>query len=457
MASVSFEDIMNESFYPSNIRGEISVLLGNLADQVTSTYNGLKKFRERVVACLNYILYTLLIGDSFPEQFDPDDIMGTIPDDIDFDQISDFLRSDYLDEAEVDFSRLKLAKITPEVVDNVLKSCTVSSVETPCGDELIIVNNYKCDEDHRIEYGTESTFRDSTSLSGNIHSHVDPDLCEDSPSQPGHTNKHYLSSNNEKDIAPNSQSRRIGQPTDSFTPTPKDHLFIRPPKIPRFDPDRIWAHTVIDSEPYTIYESLPLVPTNQNEISCTTNYSLFNDDDFMNLYPNRMIRTRGRDMYRRRDGQAYHEDMGLILRICDFSYEQRLDNVIRYPHLYKLDRVVDGEFETFYQKIEIDGELYRISDVWGDIDDTKDIPYNKEFVKEYVVRRYLLERDILGINHKYLIHGTLDPFLTLFTTPKHYQRLGYPDSLYLAKQCVKSRISYKQSRNAMLRKMKMYG
>ena len=81
------------------------------------------------------------------------------------------------------------------------------------------------------------------------------------------------------------------------------------------------------------------------------------------------------------------------------------------------------------------------------------IPYNREFVKEYVVRRYLLERDIYHIHHVYPMFGRLDPFLTLFMPYEEYKKNGYNNSVDIAKQCVKSRVSYKTSRNPVLRRL----
>lgn len=74
-------------------------------------------------------------------------------------------------------------------------------------------------------------------------------------------------------------------------------------------------------------------------------------------------------------------------------------------------------------------------------------------IREYVVRRYLLERDIKGIEHKYPMFGTLDPFVTLFMPSKIYREEGYKDSVDIARQCVKSRVSYLQSRNPVIRRL----
>jgi hypothetical protein len=91
--------------------------------------------------------------------------------------------------------------------------------------------------------------------------------------------------------------------------------------------------------------------------------------------------------------------------------------------------------------------------MWRRLPESLVIPYNKEFIKEYVVRRYLLERDISGVEHRYKLYGTLEPFLTLFTTAQEYSKMGYSDSIMLAHSCVTARVSYKQTRNPVLRRL----
>jgi hypothetical protein len=147
----------------------------------------------------------------------------------------------------------------------------------------------------------------------------------------------------------------------------------------------------------------------------------------------------------------FHPVVGAVYPISGFTYEQVLDNIIRYPHLFKLSKVVNGEIIGFYSTIEIDDELHKILDVWESLPESKSIPFVKEYVRDYVVRRYLLERDIKHIEHKYPMYGTLEPFLTLFTTPDEYIDLGYREIETMARQCVQARISYKKSRNPVLR------
>jgi hypothetical protein len=158
-------------------------------------------------------------------------------------------------------------------------------------------------------------------------------------------------------------------------------------------------------------------------------------------------------MYEPREGLKLHPKLGLLLPIKNYTEDQLIDNLVKYPHLFKLLRQIGSDICSFYVHIEIDGKLSGILDVWDDLPDTKLIPKQSEFVKEYVVRRYLLERDIDHVDHKYPLFGKLEPFLTLCMTSAEYAELGYKDAITLAKQCVVSRVNYKISRNPIVRRL----
>ena len=235
--------------------------------------------------------------------------------------------------------------------------------------------------------------------------------------------------------------------------TDKRDLYIQPPTVPQFDVTKPWLSTVINGSVYCIYTSIPEIPTKQNEISVTTDVNRMTEAQLLNLYPNNFIRTRPPIMYEPNQDFHYHSTLGLILPIEGFSESQLIDNIIKYPHLFKLSKIKDGETVSFYTTIEIRGQLYNISEVWKDLPDTSKIPYTAEFVKEYVVRRYLLERDLQGVKHKYPMYGSLDPYLTLFTSTSDYIHMGYKDVVGMARQCVESRVAYKRSRNPVMRRV----
>ena len=239
----------------------------------------------------------------------------------------------------------------------------------------------------------------------------------------------------------------------SVTPTPKEDLYIQPPRCPRFDVSKIWMSANVGGDNLVIYTTLPEIPTKQNEISVTTDVGKMTESELMSLYPNHIIHTRSQKMYEKYLELDYDEELGCILPIADFSKEQIIDNIIKYPHLYRLRKIgPDGKLSKFFSTIELGGELVPIEEAWDDLPEAKLMPRDPEFVKEYVIRRYLLEEEN-GISHQYRMFGSLDPFLTLFMPCTKYIERGYTDTTSIAKQCVISRVRYKQTRSPILRRM----
>lgn len=252
---------------------------------------------------------------------------------------------------------------------------------------------------------------------------------------------------------PIKKSTKSTYPLSKRRSTDKSDLYIQPPIVPQFNVNKVWKSGVVDGSTFAIYSSYPEVPTKQNEISCTTSINMMDESSLLNLYPTEFIRTRAACMYEEVEGIELHPTLGLILPIEGYSRDQLIDNLIRYPHIFKLMKQVDDKIETFYATVEIDQQLHKVADIWETLPEASLIPYTKEFIKEYVVRRYILERDVNGVQHRYKLCGTLDPFLTLFTTPEDYKDLGYPDAISMARACVLARVSYKQSRNPVLRRL----
>lgn len=234
-------------------------------------------------------------------------------------------------------------------------------------------------------------------------------------------------------------------------PTDKAELYLKPPVVPTFS---IANPTVVDdgANKLVIYQSLPTIPTCQNEISITTDVNMMLGSDLLRLFPNQIIQTRSAIMYESLSDIELLPKIGLILPIEGYTREQLVDNIIKYPHIYKLTRMIDDKLSSFYTSIEIDGELHKISEVWKTLPESSVIPYNSDFVKEYVVRRYLLERDIKKVQHVYPMYGSLDPFLTLFMPASDYAEFGYKNAEQLARSCVESRVAFKRSRNPILRR-----
>lgn len=239
----------------------------------------------------------------------------------------------------------------------------------------------------------------------------------------------------------------------SDIPTPKEDLYIKSPIFPMFDATKPWLKAEKDGEEYVIYTSLPIIPRNQRDISVTTNVDLMTRTDLLNLYPNRFIRTRAAIMYEQSNDLPIDSQLGIILPIEGFTYEQVRDNIIKYPHFYQLKRKLGDKFVSFYSNIEINCELHDTLEIWDSLPDSKLIPKTTEFIKEYVVRRYLLERDLQNVKHKFPMHGSLDPFLTLFTTPTDYISYGFTDMEDTARKHVISRVQYFRTRNPIIRKV----
>ena len=238
--------------------------------------------------------------------------------------------------------------------------------------------------------------------------------------------------------------------------SPED-LYLNGPRIPRIDTSKVWKSGTVDGTKLCIYYSIPRVPTVQSEISVTTNPDELTDSELLHLYPDCMFYTRPMEVYSVACGMDIHPTYGGIPKIKGFTKKQIIDNIIKYPCIDGLTRVgkkkgqlVFVEFEKF---IEVDGELYKTTDMMEKIPEMKNLKKTWPVIREYVVRRYLLERDIEGIEHKYPIFGILDPFVTLFMPSKMYREEGYKDSVEIARQCVKSRVSYLQSRNPVIRRL----
>lgn len=248
----------------------------------------------------------------------------------------------------------------------------------------------------------------------------------------------------EKPAVSNNKPKLIKQKQGVVVDTPKEDLYLRAPQYPRFDTSNYWLSDTIGSEHFYIHPSLPIVPEKQGDVSCTTDVNKMTEKELLKLYPNHLIHTRDPIMYEPIDGVTMDKDLGLLIPIAGYTLEQLRDNIIRYPHFFQLTRMLNDKEISFYKHIEIDGQLYDTLEVWDSLPISKKLPKTSEFIKEYIVRKYLLDRDA-GMEHKYPLHGTLDPFLTIFAPMEFYSAYGNPAELM--RKCVLSRVSFFQSRN----------
>lgn len=204
---------------------------------------------------------------------------------------------------------------------------------------------------------------------------------------------------------------------------------------------------------YRMYGEL-YKPTKLNEITCFTNINLFSDSEILNMFPQIRLYTRSQYMYQTYSNLETDEDLGVILKIKGFSKSQIKKNILEYPYIENMMRVVKikGKLTPipFWKHIEIDGEIFSTPSVWDKLPDTKNLPKTQSFMTEYVTRRYLLMRDNESTDFKYLMLGSLNPYLVLQGSPTYY-KIHKLDPLEVGKACIQSRIDYLKSMNPVLR------
>ena len=389
---IKFTSISETYQVQRSVKGRLSDLHSSVITYVIRHFDGTMAYKQKTVKVLNILTYALYASEPLPFDWSKDDPFVNVPD-IDDDAIQEVLGNIYLTPDAIDWN------ITPiDTPDNAVSNTVVP---TP---------KWKVPAFAAASYPNEVSSQQviSTSIPG-------------------------------RDL--------------SVKETPSTDLYIQAPEIPQFDVTKPWIQKQCGADLLTIYTTLPEIPQRQRDISITTDVSKMSDTDLMNLYPNHFVRTRAPIMYQPQTNMDFDKNYGVILPIDDYSREQVVDNIIKYPHLYKLARAQNNELVSFYAYMEINGELVDTLEVWDKLEISKWIPKQAEFIKEYIVRKYLLDIEIKGIQYKYPIFGTLDPFLTLFMPAAEYIKLGY-DAVDLAKKCVQSRVSYKQSRSPVLRRIR---
>jgi len=385
---IKFTSISESYKINSVYRSILNPLYSSFIMYVKGTFDGTSAYKRRAVKVINIITYAAYTSTSLPYNWSQSAPFVNMPD------ISD-------DELEESLGDIYL---TPEAIE---------------WDVDVVTSEFK------------------------VESNVDPKKLGD-----------YV--DNSAQVTPKQTPVLASNPIFS-TPTPLSDVSIKAPEIPQFDISKVWVQKRCGADLLTIYTTLPEIPKTQRDVSITTNVNLMSDADFMKLFPNTVLHTRASIMYIPQENLPYDKDLGVIIPIEGYTLEQCIDNIIKYPHFYKLSRYDkswqdNNGFRGFYSFIEIDGELVDTLEVWNSLDISKKIPTTTEYIKEYVVRKYLLDRDIGHKEFKYPLFGTLDPYLTLFMPAEMYQAKGYTP-LDIAKACVNSRISFKQSRSPILRRI----
>ena len=239
--------------------------------------------------------------------------------------------------------------------------------------------------------------------------------------------------------------------------------------MPAIDCTHIYLKSLdLAGRPINVYPTLPTIPTNQCEVSATTNIDTMIDMDFLKMFPDEVIRARHPMMYGTfTDVVNVHGDpmeievdevLGYIPVINGYTREQIIDNIIKYPQFTYWYRQEGRDRTPFTKYVEIDGELVpRMKWLRESKDpDLNNVPGNEYFIKDYMYRKYILDEEYGGIKHTYPPFGTYGPFMSLFMPKELYQKFGYNDVASIGRQCVQNRIDFFRSRNPLfLMKKKM--
>ena len=386
-----FTDIPDRLKYPPNVKGVLSSYHSSIVLYAAQNFVSTKKFRRQVINTMNTITYHVVNSNELPAGWS--ESAPLLNEDLLIDEFEckDALGVLFLDESDIDWD-------VDEIYDPVRHAATVEAL---------------------TELHTGKSTQPTRS-----------NMVAD-PSRPVYS------------VPAESRVARI---------TNIEDLSIQPPLFPQVDFSKPWFKGSHMGVEYAIYPSLPVIPGKQREISITTDVNIIPESALLSLYPCEVMQTRGSDMYQPVEGLDFSEELGVILEISNFHKKDIIDNIVKYPHLYNIRRTVDGRSIPFHKMIEIDGQLFNTGEVWDTLPDTANLPKSTPFVKEYVIRRYLLERDILGVDHTSKIFGDLSPFLTLFLPTEMYAKFGYTDFVEVARSCVTSRVAYKQTRSPVLRR-----
>lgn len=219
--------------------------------------------------------------------------------------------------------------------------------------------------------------------------------------------------------------------------------------------DKIWHQGEADGYDFCIYVSTPIVPAMQNDITVTTDVSKCRPADLIHLFPVVRNYPRFEWMYKNIEGAYHHPILGSILPIDDYSEAELIDNIVKYPVLSGMYRRDENQRIPSWRWTEINGELVSTLKIWDTLPVASKLPHNKKIVAEYFYRKYLLDRDIKGVQYKHPIEGTMKPYIMLFTTKEEYESMGYKNAVDLGRQCVENRVSYIQTRNPIIRRIGM--
>lgn len=395
---IKFTNISENYQVRKSFKGTLSSMHSSVITYVVKHYQGTAKYKSQVVKILNTITYAVYAAEPLPFDWSPQNPFVNVPD-IDDETIKSVLGDIYLTVDAIDWD-LKVVEEPDDIQPQVNQTAAKPIPSAKKSDTNIIAV-------------------------------AKPKFTPVEDTKPV------------QDF-----SVKLTDPLD---------IYLQAPEVPQFDFNKPFMQGVDGADKLVVYTTLPEIPTRQRDISATTDVNRMTESDLLKLFPNHLIQTRAQAMYEH-IGLPYDEQFGNIIPIEGYTKEQILKCIIEYPHLYKLARHQKGlqsntDYPSFYGWMEINGELIPTMDIWDSLEISKKIPRQAEYVKEYVVRKYLLDRDIGNVYFKYPLYGELLPFLSLVMPAEEYIKRGY-DPVEIARQCVISRVAFKQSRNPVIRRLK---
>lgn len=302
----------------------------------------------------------------------------------------------------------------------------------------------------------------------------DPDVKDFQECREAYQIKSTIETTSEKSNDDAGETSNIHDVADTYSSDEMvlDDIVLATKPYQRFDTSRVWKKVYDDcGRPMNMYATLPIIPKKQRDISVTTNVDRMSKSELLNLYPKTspVNGFRSHPIFRQQyEGFTTDPIFGFIPKIEGFTEEQVIDNIIKYPSLDSTTRLKIRPKTTnmkypqpFYHDIEIDGELIDCKKITEEI--CERIPDISRFIHagaayypiiwDYIVRRYLLERDILHMEHKYPMYGDLQPFASLCLSADEYVKRGYTNDIEeFAYNHVKSRIHYLESINPVITK-----
>ncbi len=452
---IRFSELTDKLNYPRTVKGALSTAHSEVVAYCYMHYKCSNKFHRRVVDCLNMMSYYFLIHESIPDTWNIQKPLDNL-EHIEETKLKETLKDMYLTPQGIEWDLTEIENATDEFIDKKRKDpADEQPAELPqikianISDAEIQTEKSDAEKQNIEQMNTEPL---NTQQPQGVKSEIEKsENKEKSETQTAEENQSVKKSTAPKGIFAKREFELSCKSTE-------EDLYLSGPAIPRFDINKIFIKKNIDGTEYCIYKSLPEIPERQCEISVTTDETAMTDFDCLKLFPDKFFYTRTAECYIIYPGIDYDEKLGAIFPIEGFTKEEIKQNIIEYPHLENITRkgTVNGvpRLVNFWKYIEIDGTLYKINDKWNTFEISKYLPKTEGILNEYVVRRYLLERDIKKINHRYKMFGELDKYLTLFMPKEDYIKYNNSEIVNISRDCVKARINYLRSRNPVMRRIK---